>query len=694
VNKKKKLDYPHLFSKMKIGVHTIQNRVGMAATAEVFSIPDGLISKRNIYFLREIARGGTGLIIAGNRLTQLHSSAPCRGYAWGFLKGNVKRDRLLTDAVHKYGSKIFVQFNHFGSQANTMSNDDYRNLISSCAMKSPTWGETPKPMDRADMDDVRDQWGLSAKLAEDSGFDGTEIHMANGYLMHQYLSRTYNKRTDEYGGSLENRMRYPLEILKAVRANTGKRFAVGIRLCADEMFPGGMGAEECADMAKRFVETGLVDYISLAGGSYHAYSYEVPPEDLPEGWLISRSRKIKKVVDVPVIVSGAITRPEMGEQAIASGAADAIALSRPLMADPEWAAKAKSNNSDEIKHCIRCNQGCINRIYRASPIACTINPASGREEIFGRDTVKKVKSPGKWVVVGGGPAGMHAASVLAMRGHRVTLIEKAAKLGGQVNLIIKQPNRKSFKPLIDDLAVKLKSSGVRVRLKTEATAKSISRMKADGVIIATGSTPLTDGFSVAAPFTLKLPGVDQKNVLTSWDVLKGKKVGKNVLILDDDGTRHGAGTAQFLLNKGHKVTAVTRFPMYAPITGQTLEMALVYSDVFAKGLNAITNSWVKLIKGKQATLYNLYTGEETRMKNIDTVVLACGSLANDSLFHELESKLENVHRIGDALAPRALDHAIYEAELAGRELMDDDSRYIQAGDLDGWDKNIERVVGS
>ena len=688
----KKSAYPHLFSKMKIGAHTILNRVGMAATAEVFSIPDGLISKRNVYFLREIARGGTGLIIAGNRLTQLHSSAPCRGYSWGFLKGNVERDRVLTDAVHKYGSKIFVQFNHFGSQANTMSNDDYRNLISSSTMKSPIWGETPKLMDRADMDDVRDHWWLSAKLAEDSGFDGTEIHMANGYLMHQFLSRTYNKRTDEYGGSLENRMRYPLEILKAVRDNTDKRFAVGIRLCADEMFPGGMGAEECAEMAQRFVETGDVDYISLAGGSYHAYSYEVPPGDLPEGWLISRAREIKKVVDVPIIVSGAITRPEMAEQAIASGAADAIAMSRPLMADPEWAAKAKAGNADQITHCIRCNQGCINRIYRASPIACTINPASGREEIFGRDTVKKVKSPGKWVVVGGGPAGMHAANVLAMRGHRVTLIEKSAKLGGQVNLIIKQPNRKSFRSLIDDLALKLKSHSVRVRLKTEATVQSISRMKPDGVIIATGATPLTDGFSVAAPFTLKLPGVDQKNVLTTWDVLKAKKIGENVLILDDDGTRHAAGVAQLLLNKGHKVTVVTRFPMYAPITGQTLEMALLYSDVFAKGLSATINSWVKSIKGKQATIYHLYTGEETKMKNIDTFVLACGAQANDSLFHKLNSKLENVHLIGDALAPRSLDHVIYEAELAGREILDDDSRYIQTGDLDGWDENVERVV--
>jgi NADPH-dependent 2,4-dienoyl-CoA reductase/sulfur reductase-like enzyme len=460
------------------------------------------------------------------------------------------------------------------------------------------------------------------------------------------------------------------------------------------MFPGGMGAEECALMARRFVETGLVDYISLAGGSYHAYSYEVPPEDLPEGWLISRARQIKKVVDVPVIVSGAITRPEMGEKAIASGAADAIALSRPLMADPEWAAKAKAGKDDQITHCIRCNQGCINRIYRASPIGCTINPASGREELFGRDSLHQVRSPGKWVVVGGGPAGMHAANVLASRGHRVTLIEKSARLGGQVNLILKQPNRKSFKPLIDDLASKLKANGVRVRLKTTATAQSIARMKPDGVIVATGSTPLKDGFSVAAPFTARLPGVDQDNVLTTWDVLKGKKVGKRVMILDDDGTRHAAGTAQYLLNKGHKVSAVTRFPMYAPITGQTLEMALVYSDVLSKGLDAITNSWVKSIKGKTAKVYNLYTGQETSVRNIDTFVLACGSEANNALFQQLEAKLANVHLIGDALAPRSLDHVIYEAELAGREILDDDSRYIQTGDLDGWDKAVEKLASS
>ena len=289
------------------------------------------------------------------------------------------------------------------------------------------------------------------------------------------------------------------------------------------------------------------------------------------------------------------------------------------------------------------------------------------------------------MVIGAGPAGMKAAETLAARGHEVELFEKADVLGGQVNVIVKIPRRESFNHIIKDGLVHLRKHGVKIHTNTEVNAAMVADFNPDGVIVATGSTPLRSGFSSVAPLVDNVPGVDQHNVITVFEALiDPSKVGKQVLILDDDGTRYAAGTAEALLSQGHTVHVVTRFSSLAPFTVPTLDQPILYNKLFTLGLQLTLNHWVREIRRDSAVVYNLYSGADQTIQNIDTVILATGHKANDTLYLALKAKMENVHRIGDALAPRRIEHAVYEGVLAGRELFDN-SRYIESGELEFGD---------
>ena len=676
--------YPHLFSPFRLGHLTLPNRFALTATAEVFSHGDGFTNKRSIHYLCERAEAGVGLLITGNRLVDFHSQAPCRGYTFGHIREGLGRERELARAVHERGAAIFAQFNHFGAHANSFGADDYRVLMAPSPLKSPVWNETPKEMETEDLERLAEHFALCAALVREAGFDGAEIHMTNSYLLHQFLSPVYNQRTDAYGGSFENRLRFPLQVLAAVRARAGRDFVVGVRLTVDENLPGGMGPDAWAEVGRRIAVTGHADYLGVSAGTYHSFRAQVGIEDLPDGYLVPATAKLKQAVPtLPVMASGGLQDPQLAERILAAGEADLIGLSRPLLADADYVQKIREGREREVRRCIRCNQGCIARLFKGAPVACTINPAFGREELFGRHASQSASKPGTWLVVGGGPAGMRSALVLAQRGHRVTLHEKTDRLGGQVQLLIKQPGRDSFRYLIDDLSEQLRRQEVEVRFNSEITAQAIEAACPDGVVLATGSRPLRTGVSPAAPFVTKLPGVEQSNVLTVWDVLETpQRVGASVLLLDDDGTRHSAGTAEFLLDHGKKVHLVSRMPsLFAPLGGM-LEQPTMYQRLFSKGLQFSLNSWVKRLEGEGATLYNLYSGQETQLNGIDTFVLATGHKANDELYFALKGKVATLFRIGDCLAPRLLDHALYEAELAGRELLNSDARYIRPGQLE------------
>jgi mycofactocin system FadH/OYE family oxidoreductase 2 len=679
--------YPHLFSPLRIGTVTVRNRIMQTAHVKLFA-SGAVDSQRNVDYQLARAKGGAGLLITGNRVVHPTSTTGFPRVSWALLHGATEVNRRLTDAVHEHGAAIFEQLNHFGLNASSDSTDDLRTLWGPSAVKSPAYGETPKAMEQEDIREVVEWWGRSAELSREGGFDGTEVHISHSYLLHQFLSPLYNKRTDEYGGSFENRIRLSREVIDEVRRRVGPDFVVGVRISLSDFIPGGLDVGDAVRVAQELEADGRIDYVNVTAAGYHNIFMAIQPSDAPDGYLVDLTATVKAAVrDLPVFTVGGIKDPALAEEIIASGKADMVAMTRAQIADPEFANKVSEGRESEIYHCIRGNQGCIGRVFKGLPISCTVNPAMGRERRLGPLVPADVRR--RFLVAGGGPSGMKAAETLAKRGHGVVLIEREGSLGGQINLILKTPGREEFGWITRDLDAQMRAHGVEIRLGTEVTPALVAELAPDDVIVATGAVPTRTGFSSVAPLVETLPGVEQENVFTVWDVLLGSRsCGESVVVLDDDGSRYAAGTAEVLLDRGSRVELVSRWNALFPFTLTTLDMPILYSRLLGKGLTFRLNSWAKAIERDRVSVYNLYTGAEEAIEGVDTVVLATGPKANEDLYLALKGEVENLHRIGDCVAPRKLDHAVYEGYIAGLERWSPEERYIYEGELERWEEAI------
>ena len=472
-----------------------------------------------------------------------------------------------------------------------------------------------------------------------------------------------------------------------MRRRTGDDWAIGIRLTLSEfMGEGSLDIEDAKETVRLLESWCKLDFVNVSAAGYHNIFKAIEPSDVPDGFLVDLSAQVKATTGLPVFTIGGIKDPVLAEEILASGRADMVAMTRAQIADPEFANKAREGREDEITRCIRGNQGCIGRVFKGLSINCTVNPAAGREARFGAGTLAPAEPGRRWLVVGGGPAGMRAAVTLTRRGHEVTLVEAQEELGGQINLILKTPGRETFGNVRYDLERQLGKLGVDVRLGTRGTPELVAEIGADAVLLATGAVPSTSGFSPANPLVNELPGVRSDNVVTGWDVLlESRPVGKRVVVLDDDGSRAASGVVEVLLDRGHDVEVVTRFNTLFPQLFYNLDQAYVYGRCFSKGLRYRLNVWASAIDGASVQLFNLYTGAPEAIEGVDTVVLALGPKANEELYFQLKGSVGELHRIGDCVAPRKIDHAIYEGELAGRELWSPEERYIYEGELERED---------
>jgi len=649
-----------LFAPLRIGSVTVPNRIMQSAHSKQYS--DRVESDRETaYFVRR-ARGGCALFIAGNQF--VHPTGAIRGFQDAFRPEAIEADRRMTDAIHDAGSKVFVQLNHHGAQASPDGPDGPRAVYAPSRILSPSTSHATREMSVADIRDVTDACALSSEIAQQGGFDGVEIHVAHGYLLHQFLSPLYNARSDGYGGDLAGRTRFAREVLAAVRERVGEDFVVGIRIVANEFHPQGMDAAALREAIAMLRDSTRLDFLDLAAGGYHNVHYVFPSAAMPYAWLRDEVAAVKAAnADIPVFGVGAALSPEQAEEVIRDGIADMVALTRAQIADPDLAIKLREGRADGIRHCIRLNQGCLGRGSRGLAMSCTVNPQAGRERE--RAERPRASTAQRWVVVGGGPAGMRAAVELATDGHAVTLFERERELGGQLRLARAVPGRDSIDLLVGDLRRDLMRAGVEVRLGVEATNALVRGERPGGIVIATGAiAPLGTSLAIGGAYADGFPVAGTVDAFTA--IADPTALGRRIAVIDADGTAYASGIVLTLLEAVDELTLITPYETAFPHVGAGYDRPLLFGRLAAHpGFERLVSQRVERVGTGRLETRDVVTGRRVTIEGLDAVVAIepRSSVIVPGLDDELGGN--RIVTIGDAFAPRTIDAAIFEAvELA------------------------------
>jgi 2,4-dienoyl-CoA reductase-like NADH-dependent reductase (Old Yellow Enzyme family)/thioredoxin reductase len=556
----------------------------------------------------------------------------------------------MTDAIHQHGVRVFQQINHNGRLLSSMSAGVFKvKPVAPSPIPHATTGEIPDVLDGKGIADIAVKFADAALRVKTAGFDGVEIHGAHGYLLNQFLSPYTNQRQDEYGGSLENRMRFPLEVVRRVREKVGDGFLISYRLSADEFIEDGLQLKDSCIFAGRLEEAG-VDLLHVSAGineSPPGMARVIPFMDAPRGCYAHLAEEVKRQVDVPVIAVGRINTPEAAEEILNRDKADLVAVGRGLIADPQWVAKAAGGTEQEIRTCIGCNQGCMERLIQEKPITCIYNPSVGREEDL---PLKPAPAPKRVLVVGGGPGGMEAARVAGIRGHRVSLWEKAGSLGGQVLLYADLPGKTEFQTMLDYYRRQLEQHRVDVLLNKTATREDILDHRPDVLILATG----------AEPMKLVLPGTNQEHVVGFSQVLtKTCQIRSKVAVIGCGLV--GAETALYIAGQGKEVMLVEQLSEPVHDAGALVKGYVLYKMDRA-GIETLCNA--QLVGVGKRTISVLRDGKEEKIEGIDSVVLACGTASNRALYGQFENDGIDVYAVGDCSSPRNCLEAVHEGWAA------------------------------
>jgi len=645
------MTFKHLFEPYTLRGLTLKNRLISAPCERNYANIDGSMTQQYIDYLIERAKGGVGLII----LESMYTHPVGRGH---IRQLGIYDDKLIpglrrmTDAVHKHGAKVASEPMFTGRETSSYITGFQPVAPSMVPCKVLAGGETPRELTVAEIKQLIDGYGEAARRSVEAGFDLIEIHGAHGYIINQFLSPFTNKRIDEYGGSFENRMRFPLEIIARVRQVVGDRYPIAYRMSADEKVEGGLHVEEMVAFSKKLEEVGI-DLIDVSAGIYESVIWIAQPMAFPRGCLVDLGWEIKKRVKIPVSIVGRINHPELAEEILATKKADFIAIGRALHADPYWPLKAQRGQVDHIRICPAC-MSCSDQLATNLPITCAINPEAGREREL---AIKPVKKRKKVLVIGAGPAGMEAARVADLRGHRVILTEKESRMGGQLVYASKSPHKKEFECVIQFLEGQLKKSKVEIRLGKEVTKTMIKKIKPDAVIIAAGATPIF-------PFT---PGVGKPHVHTAIDIL-GQRVslkGKTAVI---GGGLVGLETALFLIeNHVSPIVIIEPTDKLGGNVGLRMGWYVRNKVTNHPEIEVRTETTVEEIKDDSIVVQKKGEFEELKVKN---VILAVGMGSDNVLAEELKSEgiVEELYIVGDCNVPRTMKEAFEEAAFVARRV--------------------------
>jgi len=649
--------FPHLFSELKVGSVTLKNRI-LSSGHDTVMAENGQVTDRLIAYHQARAAGGAGLIVL--QVSGVHETAK---YTYHVLMADnddgIPGYRALSDAVHAHGCKVFGQLFHGGREIMESQDGSLPVSLAPSSVPSERFHVMPRAMPLSLIDEVIAGYGSAARRLKEAGLDGAEIVASHGYLPAQFLNPRVNIRTDQYGGNDKNRLRFLRDVLTAVRQEVGDDFVIGLRISAGEESEDGLTIEETLDAMRALNADNTLDYVSVVAGTSATLAgsdHIVPPMNFPAAYTAPLSARVKQVVDVPVMVAGRINQPHEGEQVIATGQADAVAMTRAMICDPLMPSKAADGLVDEIRACIGCNQACIGHFHAGYPISCIQHPETGREQLYGIRL--PAKAPRNVMVVGGGVGGMKAAVVAAERGHRVTLYEASKRVGGQVLLAEQLPGRAEFGGAITNLVSEVQRNDIKTVTGVKVDAQFIEEHSPDVVIVATGATPHRP----------QLELIDEPTVLDAWDVITGADVPQGRIVVADWRCDWiGLGVAQLLAEQGRKVTLAVDGYM----AGQRIQQYVrdvMTADALRAGVEIVT--LVRPYGADADTVYlqHVLTGEPVIVEDVAALVLSQGHDPVTELADSLADYHGEVHSIGDCLAPRTVEEAVLEGLKVASEI--------------------------
>ena len=653
-----------LFEPVKIGPVEIKNRVAMAPMGIVGLVnSEGSLTQRGIEYYIERARGGVGLIITG--VHKVESELEFMAGAAVISRACVAPFSELSEAVHALGAKIFVQLTAgFGRVANPSR---LRSQPVSASAIPNFWRPdlTCLELKTAEVEKLVKSFGDAALILANAGIDGVELHGHEGYLFDQFTTALWNRRTDKYGGTLENRLRLPGEVLQEIKKRAGADFPVQYRfglkhyvkafnsgaLPGEDFREAGRDIPEGLEMAKMLEAAGF-DALHVDAGCYDSWYWPHPPTYQEPGAMADMAAQAKKAVRIPVIAVGKLTAPALADRIIAEGKADLIAVGKSLLADPFWVQKAAVGQPERIRPCIGCHDGCMGRIIRGKPLSCAVNPAAGRERSY---RIERADRPKKIVIVGGGVAGMEAARVSSLRGHQVVLYEKKQNIGGHLIPASVPTFKKDIASLLDWYKGELGMLDVHIKTATEATPEVVAAEKPDGVILATGSLPIIP----------EVPGIEGDKVVVAMDLLTGKKeTRQNVLVLG--GGLIGCETALWLARQGRKVTIVEVLKdlLSAGIPVQPMNKMMLLDLLRYHRVEVICDT--SLLEVLEEGVVLIDKNFRRQKYPADTVVLAAGLKPDQELYNNLRGQIPNLYSIGDGRTPQNIMGAVWEAYEVAR----------------------------
>lgn len=664
-------NYKFLFRPLQVGHTVLKNRIICGPHVTNFW-PNHLADERTTAYYEERAAGGASMIIIGaSPVDELARHAP-------FIQCGLWTDdcipglRDIAKAVHRHDAKLSIQLAQPGIHQTPGDDEEFPLVAPSQVPAIEAPFRIPREIDVDDIHTIADKYADAAERCQKAGLDGVEFHAGHGYLLWSFITPLMNKRTDEYGGSLENRMRFLLEVLDKVRTRVGKDFIVGARIVSTDVAPGGMEPEDVAEVAKVLEATGQLSYLHCSMGLYRTVHYTVPSHysALEPGYQADSTAEIKSALKkIPMFLVGRINDPMLADKLIADGAADACVMVRELIAEPEFVNKTEQDRIEDIRPCVYWNQGCVSRIFFGFRAGCQLNGAAGHELEFGKNQLRPAATPKHLFVIGGGPAGLEFARIAAERGHRITIHERGNELVGQVNLLARLPGRAEVRNWIDWLVRQVdRSAAIDIHMNSEVNAENfkdiVAAANAEEIIVASGARAAADGRSGLT--TEPIPGHEGAHVLTYEDLLSANgvpaTVAGRVLIVDELADRIAPGIAEMLARAGNEVEIVTRWTSvgheFLPVV---LELPFVYENLDNLNVKRTTDSWIASIGEGSVTAFNIYSGRKWEIA-ADVVILVTTKYSNSEIGRLIKQRSEvPVHVIGDALAPRQVKDAVKEA---------------------------------